>query len=137
MRLADQSAVSAAYALADQDLTRALIRRIREETLALLRSAAPVSPFLLEEVLASRDPQLRAALVASAALRGEVFQRLAALGDPTVAVTLYGVSGWERTPAQRAAVWQGAAATSDDPGWWGEEGLVTRLMTVKGKELLE
>ncbi|WP_405441713.1 hypothetical protein [Streptomyces niveus] len=137
MRLADHSAVSAAYALADQDLTRALIRRIREETLALLRSAAPVSPFLLEEVLASRDPQLRAALVASAALRGEVFHRLAALGNPAVAVTLYGVSGWERTPAQRAAVWQGAAATSDDPGWWGEEGLVTRLMTVKGKELLE
>ncbi|MGW6506568.1 hypothetical protein ACWGCP_03280 [Streptomyces niveus] len=136
MRLADHSAVSAAYALADQDLTRALIPRIREETLELLRSAAPVSPLLLEEVLASRDPQLRAALVASAALRGEVFDRLAALGDPALAVSLYGVSEWERTPAQRAAVWQGAAATSDDPGWQGKEGLVTRLMTVKGKELL-
>lgn len=137
MRLADHSAVSAAYALADPDLTRALITRIREETIALLRSSAPVSPLLLEEVLASRDPQLRSALVASAAQRGDAFDRLAAAGDPALAVSLYGVSEWERSAAQRAAVWQGAAATSDDPGWQGKGGLVRKLMAVKGRELLE
>ncbi|MFC8831049.1 hypothetical protein ACFT9I_37595 [Streptomyces sp. NPDC057137] len=137
MRLADHHVVSAAYALADQALTRALIPRIREETVELLRSAAPLPQLLLEEVLASRDPELCAALVSSAVHRGYVFGRLAALGDPALATSLYGAREWERTPAQRSAVWEGAAATADDPGWRAADGLLTKLMSSMKPELLE
>ncbi|MFI6697337.1 hypothetical protein ACIBLA_37445 [Streptomyces sp. NPDC050433] len=137
MRLADHHAVSAAYALADRELTRALISRIREETVELLGSSAPLPKVLLEEVMASRDPELLAALVSSAALRGEVFDRLAALGDPALAVSLYGKQDWERTPAQRAAVWAGAAATADDPGWRAKGSLPLKLLSSRRRELLE
>ncbi|MET9557583.1 hypothetical protein [Streptomyces sp. NPDC006645] len=137
MRIADHTAVSAVYALAGQDLTRALIPRIREETLSLLDSRAPLSPSLLEELLASRDPELFTPLVRSAAYRGEVFDRLAALGDPALAVSLYGEKEWDRTPAQRAAVWAGAVATADDPGWRAEDGLPAKLLSSRRREMLE
>lgn len=138
MRLAEHTVVSAAYALADRDLTRALIPRVREETLALLGSGiAVLPPFLLDEVIASRDPELCAALLSSAARRGEVFDRLAALGDPALAVALYGRQEWGRTPDQRAAVWRGAAATADDPRWRAGDGLPARLLSSRHQAMLE
>ncbi|GGJ80601.1 hypothetical protein GCM10011583_10150 [Streptomyces camponoticapitis] len=115
MRLAEHTVVSAAYALADRTLTRALIPRIREETLALLGSGAPVPPTLLDEVLASLDPEPRGVLLSAARYHGDVFRRLAALGDPASAVHLYGVRDGDRTAAERAAVWEGAAATAARP----------------------
>ncbi|MFD6987951.1 hypothetical protein [Streptomyces sp. NPDC059943] len=137
MRLAEHTVVSAAYALADRELTRALMPRVREETVALLRSElAAVPPLLLDEVIASRDPELLSALASSAAHRGDVFDRLAALGDPALAVTLYGHHEWDRTPAQRAAVWQGAAATADDPGWQAKDSLPARLLSSRIPERL-
>ncbi|WP_405614932.1 hypothetical protein [Streptomyces sp. NBC_01508] len=136
MKFADNLAVSAVYALADRELTRALIPRIREETVALLAngSGTPVPRFLVEEVIAERDPQLVRALLSSAVLSGDVFDRLAALGDPTLAVSLYGQREWERTPAQRAAVWAGAVATADDPGWQAKDGLPARLLSSQQPE---
>lgn len=76
MQFADDTVVSAVYALADRELTRALIPRIREETLRLLAGRAPLPPFLLDELAASPDPELRSALVRSAGHRDDVFQRL-------------------------------------------------------------
>ncbi|WP_405614930.1 hypothetical protein [Streptomyces sp. NBC_01508] len=135
MKFTDHLAVSAAYALADRELTRALIPRIREETVALLGDGgAPLPPLLVEEVIAARDPELVAALVSTAVLSGDVFDRLAALGDPTLAVSLYGQREWERTPAQRAAVWAGAVATADDVRWQAADGLPARLLSSQQPE---
>lgn len=137
MRLADDTVVSAAYALADRTLTRALIPRIREETLALLGSGAPVPPVLLDEVLSSPDPELRTALLSARRYHRDVFRRLAALGDPALAVHLYGDRDWERDADERAAVWEGAAATADDPAWQAKGALPRRLMEARSRELLE
>ncbi|AQU67531.1 hypothetical protein [Streptomyces niveus] len=137
MRLAEHTVVSAAYALADRELTRALIPRIREETVGLLESRAPLPPALLEELIATRDPELRTALVASAGHRDDVFRRLAGRGDPAVAAGLYGERDRDRTPAQRAAVWEGAVATADDPGWRAEDGLPAKLLSSRQQEMLE
>ncbi|MFD3522588.1 hypothetical protein [Streptomyces sp. NPDC058653] len=137
MRLAEHTVVSAAYALADRDLTRALIPRIREETLALLGSAAPVPSVLLDEVLASSDPELRGALFSAARYHSDVFRRLALLGDPALAVHLHGLRDWERTASERAAVWEGAAATADDPAWHAKGALPGRLLTATSRDLLE
>ncbi|MFD3485441.1 hypothetical protein [Streptomyces sp. NPDC058665] len=137
MRLADHTVVSAAYALADRTLTRALIPRIREETLALLGSGAPVPPVLLDEVLSSPDPELRTALLSARRYHRDVFRRLAALGDPALAVHLYGDRDWERDADERAAVWEGAAATADDPAWHAKGALPRRLMEARSRELLE
>ncbi|WP_405796837.1 hypothetical protein [Streptomyces sp. NBC_01506] len=137
MRLAEHTVVSAVYALADRELTRALISRIREETVQLLGSSVPLPPLLLEEVLSARDPELIVALVESAHHRGEVFDQLAALGDPTLAVRLYGKNEWERTPAQRAAVWAGAVATADDIRWQAPDALPVKLLSSRRRELLE
>ncbi|MCI3225644.1 hypothetical protein [Streptomyces sp. NP-1717] len=138
MRLAEHTVVSAAYALADRELTRALVPRVREETVALLGSeTAVVPPHLLDEVIGSRDPELLGALLSSARHRGVVFDRLAALGDPALARALYGGQEWDRTPAQRAAVWEGAVATAGDPGWRSEDGLPAKLLSSRRRELLE
>ncbi|WP_330174692.1 hypothetical protein OG875_14760 [Streptomyces sp. NBC_01498] len=138
MRLADPACVSAAYALADRELTRALIARLREETVELLVSRAVLPETLLEEVLGSRDPDLIGALLTSAtAHRDEVFRRLAAKGDPALAGSLYGGRAGDRTTEQRLAVWEGAAATVGDPGWRAADGLPARLMGCLVPELLE
>ncbi|WP_329034273.1 hypothetical protein OIE71_17730 [Streptomyces sp. NBC_01725] len=137
MRHAEHTVVSAAYALADRELTRALMPRIREETVRLLDSRVPLPPPLLEELTATRDPELRTALVASAGHRDDVFQRLAGQGDPALAPGLYGEREWDRTPAQRAAVWEGAVATAGDPGWRAQDGLPAKLLASRRQELLE
>ncbi|MFD3522589.1 hypothetical protein [Streptomyces sp. NPDC058653] len=137
MRFAEPTVVSAVYALADHALTRALMTRVRDETVELLGSSAEVPRSLLEEVFASGDPGFLAALAASSPGRGEVFDRLAALGDPELALILYGTHGNERTPAQRAAVWKGAATTADDPRWRTEDALPARLLASDHRDLLE
>ncbi|AQW48325.1 hypothetical protein ACIQPP_49575 [Streptomyces violaceusniger] len=135
----EEAVTSAVYALADRALTRALLTRIPKETVGLLednRSWLP--PLLVDEVIASRDPELRAALASSASYRpGDLFGRLAALGDPALAELLYGM-GWPtgRRPEQRRAVWAGAAATADDSGWRAPDGLPAKLLATEKPDFL-
>ncbi len=142
MQLAEHAVTAAAYALADRTLTRALLIRVREDTLRLLSSEyTPLPAILTDEVLASGDPELLSALASSIMSRGDLFHRLAALGDPALAVELYGAymlagTPLTRSPEQRRAVWEGAAATSAHPGWRGKGGLVTKLLAAKHPNLL-
>ncbi|QHY96973.1 hypothetical protein SSPS47_17865 [Streptomyces sp. S4.7] len=66
-----------------------------------------------------------------------MFQRLAGQGDPALATGLYGEREWDRTPAQRDAVWEGAVATAGDPGWRAQDGLPAKLLASRRQELLE
>lgn len=131
MQLADPPVTSAAYALADRALTRALLTRLPEETAALLGSDEPLPPVLVDEVFDTTDPEFRRVLAGAATRRGALYDRLAALGDPDLAVALYGLTSWTgrlRTAEERAKVWQGAAATADAPGWRDPDGLVAKLL---------
>ncbi|MQY14189.1 hypothetical protein SRB5_43510 [Streptomyces sp. RB5] len=141
MTYVPHAVTSAVYDLADRALTRALLTRIPTETAALLADdRRRLPPLLVDEVIASRVPELRTALAASASRRaGDVFDRLAALGDPALAEGLHGMreAYVGRVPEQRRAVWAGAAATADDPGWRAPDGLVAKLLESKDADLLQ
>lgn len=148
MPRSDAAVTSAVYAMTDRAVTRALLSRVRQETVELLAGNRHwLPPLLVDEVIASRDPELRAALASSAPHRpGDLFGRLAALGDPALAEGLYGMRGHPRgssiptsgfdRPEQRRAVWAGAVATADDPGWRAPDGLLTKLLATKDPDLL-
>jgi hypothetical protein len=147
MSRSDAAVTSAVYALTDRTVTRALLSRVRQETAELLTDDRHwLPPLLVDEVIASRDQELRVALASSAPHRpGDLFDRLAALGDPALAEGLYGMRGhsrgsstqtWKGRPEQRRAVWAGAAATADDPGWRAPDGLLATLLATKDPDLL-
>ncbi|WP_432253556.1 hypothetical protein [Streptomyces sp. HNM1019] len=140
MPLAEPHAVAAVYALADRDLTRALLNRAQEETRELLSSSVPLSDTLVDEVIAAKDPELLRALASSRTGdtpgRADALLRLARLGDPALARALFGDASGPRPERLRLTVCEGAAATKDDPGWWAPEGLVRWLLGIEDMHLL-
>lgn len=134
------SALSAVYALAGPELAPVLLARFPRETEHLLKlnrgaaseSVAPVPAAVTEAVIASRDPALLAALAPGARHRPGLFGRLAALGDPGLAVHLLRAATEKE---QRVALWQGAAATAGHPGWRAPGGLVAKLLDRESREV--
>lgn len=124
--------VSAAFQLAGPSLTSSLIPRLRQETLALLGSGERLPAHLVDEAFASGDRELLRALAGARAgtERQAERLRLAELGDPGLARTLYDVPlpGSSRQEL-RSAVLGAAAAHPADPGWRAPGGLVEYLLS--------
>ncbi|MGW1992091.1 hypothetical protein [Embleya sp. NPDC001921] len=123
------AAVVVAYDFVPSADVGALVRRLRAETIAMLRYAARLPPRLVRYVLATDDRELRAALAANVGGRcGTMPWRamLARVGDPTLAMALYTADpALDDNEATRTAVW--AAADPADVGWRDPGGLVELL----------
>ncbi|RNF80067.1 hypothetical protein, partial [Streptomyces botrytidirepellens] len=119
--------VSTTFQLAGPSLTPALMPRLRQETLTLLRSRLRLPAHLVDEVFASGDRELLEALAGArvGAERQAVMLRLAELADPGLARMLYEgplPGSWRQD--LRGAVLGAAAARPADPGWRAPGGLV-------------
>ncbi|WP_055553727.1 hypothetical protein [Streptomyces sp. NBRC 110028] len=124
--------VSAAFQVAGPSLSSALMPRLRQETLSLLRSRERLPAHLVGEVFASGDRELLEALAGAraGAERQAEMLRLAELADPGLARTLYTepLSGTWRQHLRRTVL-SAAAAHPADPGWRAPGGLVDFLLS--------
>ncbi|MCP9211044.1 hypothetical protein [Streptomyces cucumeris] len=125
-----EAVLSAVLGLAGRSLAPGLMARLREEAIAVLRSAVPLPGHVVNQVIASGDRELLVALAEGARTRQvPVLLRLAALGDPRVARALYRQRlRHDLEQELRRAVLAGAARRLDDPGWHAPDGLVNALL---------
>ncbi|MFD7503690.1 hypothetical protein [Streptomyces sp. NPDC059850] len=129
--------VSTAFQLAGPSLTPALLPRLRQEALTLLRSRLRLPAHLVDEVFASGDRELLEVLAGArvGAERQAVMLRLAELADPGLARMLYEgplPGSWRQD--LRSAVLRAAAARPADPGWRAPDGLVDFLLSATGPD---
>ncbi|MGR3932225.1 hypothetical protein [Streptomyces sp. BRA346] len=129
--------VSTAFQLAGPSLTPALMPRLRQETLTLLRSRLRLPAHLVDEVFASGDRELLEALAGArvGAERQAVMLRLAELADPGLARMLYEgplPGSWRQD--LRGAVLGAAATRPADPGWRAPGGLVDFLLSATASD---
>ncbi|MFI0819429.1 hypothetical protein ACH4TX_25155 [Streptomyces sp. NPDC021098] len=128
--------VSAALQMAGPSLTSALMPRLRQETLALLRSRERLPGHLVDQVFASGDRELLEALAGArvGAERQTEMLRLAELADPALARRLYSepLPGTWRQDLRRAVL-SAAAERTADPGWRTPDGLVDFLLSATVK----
>ncbi|THA23054.1 hypothetical protein [Streptomyces sp. A1547] len=120
------AALASAYRLAEPSTADVLVRRLRGETLDLLRHWWRLPRRLVDAVLASGDRELIVTLARNATPGQSL--RLARLGDPEVGRALYEAERWSRRcgDSVRAAVLM--AADPSDPAWRAPGGLVDELL---------
>ncbi|MBL1095625.1 hypothetical protein [Streptomyces coffeae] len=128
--------LSTLLGLAGRSRTPDLMARLREETLAMLQSSAPLPGHVVNHVIASADRELLTALAKGTPPRRlPVLLRLAALGDPRLARTLYGRRLRQDLETRlRRAVLAGAAKNLEDPGWRAPGGLVSFLLSTRASD---
>lgn len=138
------AALSAASRLAPSAVFATLGVRFRKDILTLARSGDPMPPRLVEQAIDACDDELLAAIAGGRwryplhPARHRARRRLATLGDPRLAVSLYALDPdskpydsscfRESLRELRADVLAAAARTPDDPGWREPGGLVPTLL---------
>ncbi|MEU0807725.1 hypothetical protein [Streptomyces sp. NPDC005970] len=137
MAILDESLLSATFRLAGPALAPELMARLREEAMALMAGREPLPDYLVDEMFATGDAEMIWVLSGCPATpeRLPALLRLAALGYTALGPRLY--RGYGDREELRAAVFEGAKRSLDDPDWHEPDGLVEYLLnTTNVQELL-